>query len=41
MAKAKKNKRAGALKKAKHLCKELGFTVDMIKGSLVKGRKQK
>ena len=30
--------RAEALKEVKRLCKEFGFTVGMLKGSLAKGR---
>ena len=41
MAKAKKNERANALKEVKRLCKEFGFTVGMLKGSLIKGRGKK
>lgn len=36
----KKNKCAITLKKVKCFCKEFGFTVDMLKGSLV-GRRKK
>lgn len=34
---AKKNKRAKALKEMKRLCKVLGFTAGMLKGSLAEG----
>jgi hypothetical protein len=37
---AKKNELADALKKAKHLCKEFGFTAGMLKGALAEGRKK-
>ena len=40
MVKAKKNERANALKEVKRLCKELGFTAGMLKGSLAEGRKK-
>ena len=40
MAEAKKNERTNALKEAKHLCKEFGFTAGMLKGSLAEGRKK-
>jgi len=36
-----KNKRANALKEAKRLCKEFGFTAGMLKVSLAEGRKKK
>ena len=36
---AKKNVRTNALKEAKRLCKEFGFTAGMLKGSLAEGRK--
>jgi len=39
MVKAKKNKRANALKKVQRLCKEFGFTAGVLKGSLTEGRK--
>jgi len=38
---AKKNERANALKEVKRLCKEFGFTVGMLKGSLAEGRQPK
>ena len=38
MVEAKKNERANALKEVKRLCKELGFTAVMLKGSLADGR---
>ena len=41
MVEAKKNKRANSLKGVKRLCKELGFTAGMLKGSLAKGRGEK
>jgi hypothetical protein len=34
MNKAKKNERANALKEVKRLCKEFGFTAEILKGSL-------
>ena len=40
MVKAKKNERANTLKEVKRLCKEFGFTGEMLKGSLVEGRKK-
>ena len=40
MIEAKKNERANALKEAKPLCKEFGFTAGMLKGSLAEGRKK-
>tara|TARA_B100000780_G_scaffold264737_1_gene219615 strand:+ start:338 stop:520 length:183 start_codon:yes stop_codon:yes gene_type:complete len=40
MVETKKNERANALKEVKRLCKEFGFTVDMMKGALVEGRKK-
>ena len=40
MVEAKKNERANALKEAKRLCKEFGFTAGMLKGALAKGRKK-
>ena len=39
MVETKKNERANAFKEVKRLCKEFGFTVGMLKGSLEKGRK--
>ena len=41
MVEATKNERANALKEVKRLCKELGFTAGMLKGSLAEGRKAK
>jgi hypothetical protein len=41
MTEVKKNEHANALKEAKSLCKELGFTAGMLKGSLAKGRGKK
>ena len=41
MVEAKKNERANALKEAKRLCKEFGFTAGMLKGALAKGRGEK
>ena len=41
MAEAKKSERTNALKEAKRLCKEFGFTAGMLKGSLAKGRGDK
>ena len=38
MVEAKKNKLATALKEVKRLCKEFGFIVGMLKGSLAEGR---
>ena len=38
MVEAKKNEHANALKEVKRLCKEFGFTADMLKDSLAKGR---
>ena len=40
MVEAKKNERANTLKEVKRLCKEFGFTAEMLKGSLVEGRKK-
>ncbi|MDB2405247.1 hypothetical protein N9W19_00945 [bacterium] len=40
MAEAKKNERANALKEAKRLCKEFGFTAGMLKGSVAERRKK-
>ena len=40
MTEAKKNERTNALKEVKRLCKEIGFTVGMLKGSLAEGRKK-
>ena len=39
MVKAKKNKRANALKEVKHLRMGFGFTARMLKGSLADGKK--
>ena len=41
MAEAKKYERTNVLKEVKRLCKELGFTAGMLKGSLAEGRKMK
>ena len=41
MVEAKKNERTNALKEAKRLCKEFGFTAGMLKGALAKGRGDK
>jgi len=41
MVEAKKNERANALAEVKRLCKKLGFTAGMLKGSLAEGRKAK
>ena len=41
MAETKKNERTVALKKVKELCKEFGFTVGLLKGSLAEGRTKK
>ena len=38
MEEAKKRERAEALKKVKQLCKEFGFTAEMLQGVLAKGR---
>jgi len=40
MVEAKKNGRANALKEAKRLCKEFGFTAGMLKGALAEERKK-
>ena len=41
MVEAKKNeRRANALKEAKRLCKEFGFTAGMLKGALAEGMKK-
>ena len=37
MIEAKKNESANALKEVKLLCKEFGFTAEMLKGSLAEG----
>lgn len=39
MADAKKIQRSKALREVKRLCKDFGFTADMLKGSLAEGRK--
>ena len=41
MVEATKNERANALKEAKRLCNEFGFTAGMLKGSIAEGRKPK
>ena len=41
MAEAKKSERTNALKEAKRLCKEFGFTAGMLKGSLTEGGEKK
>ena len=41
MVEAKKNERANALKEVKRLCKELGFTAGMLKGTFAAGRNKK
>jgi hypothetical protein len=38
MAEAKKKERANALKEAKCLCKEFGFTSGILKNALAEGR---
>ena len=38
MEQAKKRERTEALKKVKQLCKEFGFTAEMLQGVLAKGR---
>ena len=40
MVEANKNERANALKEVKRLCKEFGFTADMLKSELAEGRKK-
>ena len=40
MAEAKKNERANALKEVKRLCKEFGYTAEMLKVSLAEGMKK-
>ena len=40
MVKAKKNERANTLKEVKRLCKEFGFTAEMLEDSLLEGRKK-
>jgi hypothetical protein len=39
MVEAKKSERANALKEAKRLCKEIGFTAGTLKGVLAEERK--
>ncbi len=41
MVEAKQNECAYALKDVKRLCKDFGFTVGMLKGTLAKGRGEK
>lgn len=41
MVEARKNERLNALKEAKRLCKEFGFTAGMLKGSLAECRQCK
>jgi hypothetical protein len=41
MVEAKKNECANALKEIKRLCKEFGFTAEMLKGLLDIGRGEK
>ena len=41
IAKANRNGPAKALKAVTHICREFGFTVGMLKGSLAEGRKTK
>lgn len=41
MIEAKKSERANALKEVKRLCKEFGFTAEILKGALAKGRGEK
>ncbi|MDA7788976.1 hypothetical protein N8976_03630 [Gammaproteobacteria bacterium] len=41
MIEAKKNERAIALRELKHPCKEFGFNLGMLKGSLAEARKKK
>ena len=38
MVEAKMNEIANALKEVKRVCKEFGFTAEMLKGSLAAGR---
>ena len=40
MAEAKKNERTNPLNEVKRLCKEFGFTAEILKGSLAEGRKK-
>lgn len=40
MFETKKNERANALKEAKWLCKEFGFTARMFKGVLAEGKRK-
>ena len=35
MVEVKKNERANAPREVKHLCKEFGFTADLLKDSLI------
>ena len=35
------DERTSALKEVKRLCKEFGFTAEMLNGSLAEGRKKK
>ena len=39
MFEAKNNERTNALKEVKLICKKIGFTAGMLKGSLAEGRK--
>ena len=41
LVEAKKREKADALKTVRQLCKEFGFTADMLKGALAKGRTTK
>ena len=41
MVETKKNEQTNALKEAKRLCKEFGFTAGILKDSLSEGRKAK
>jgi len=41
MVEARENERADAIKEAKRLGKEIGFTAGMLKGALTEGRKKK
>ena len=41
MLDGKKNERADVFEEVTRLCKELGFTAGMLKGSLAEGRKAK
>tara|TARA_Y100001960_G_C14007294_1_gene509714 strand:- start:175 stop:321 length:147 start_codon:yes stop_codon:yes gene_type:complete len=40
MAETKKNERGNALKEVKHLYKDFGFTVGILKGAAPQGRKK-